>query len=320
MRLIFFITLLALPFFTNAQMQFSVKKIADGSDKYSYYAMQKLNADSVLLVGENGIKDLLLINKNEYEIVPLSVNNNLSYYHILNSELGLVLSADSGYLFVNNDTVKLGKAGSDKYSVYQSIWHGGKLIVNTFNKDIILKKKKLPFGKLWQVNKDSAKIIYKNNYGLVWHLFKYNNNLMALEFGMRNFKFGTKIKKWDGLRLQTVATIKGMMYKAYVHVDSTLILCGAKSPRATTGLLQVNNKSWPIPNTGMLWELCVVDNTIIASTNTGGIIFKKMFNSAAPQYYNWGNQKPIYSILKLSNSKLLLCGSGGVVYELQIIE
>ena len=283
----------------------------------SFYSVQKINENEYWVAGENGIlkkidslgnMSRLNLPVEKIDILKIIMTNNYVFLTTANSII-YRYDIDRG-VFIKKTFPEF--KNKCFYDIIES--EDGKLIVCGGARGIARGDKVIPKGFIATVDKDLTEIevVWKCYRKFVWSLLECENkNILGVTFNGLN----TRLIKSDNLmKWKNDRKIKGLVYNTAL-IDKRIWYCGAKSIHVNQyGTMGITTEKQKVSNnTGCLWSMERVHETIIAATQSGELIkidkesgeFEKI---KTPDFFT------LYDMEKMSDSRMLVVGHGKTVY------
>jgi hypothetical protein len=285
---------LAIPW-VSAQQKIRVQQHATNTLRQSLYDIRLINDSTCYAVGELGARALVHL-KGTITVTQWQDSNASTIVELLNTtnaEAPLVESEATTVQYCNfqhNDTI---------YSAH-------------FNKHILAPKRVIPRGKLCISSKTGNDT--RRFFGsCIWQFFEKENRIYFLKYNL----LGTKIicandKKTPFKRLPF------LLHKSYTTSQQN-VFCGAKNFKLKDGIIIQNTQWYKLPDKGMVWDVAIVGNTIIAAGSRGCIHYKKLVDDAFTTLQT-PSQFHFYDIAVVSDSRCVLVGQSGEVYSVDVLE
>jgi hypothetical protein len=285
---------------TKAQ-NVSFKEIKTGIAN-SLYDAEMIGVDTLLAVGKNG--QIIIFNNNNIYTETKGSNN---FYKVLNGFNITQLASDSGCFYFLNKNFHSDAYG--KNSIYTGLWFKNEMHFASVNKKIAAGRKALPNGSLTSVHLKNTKH-FKGS--VIWDLQDINDTLTALKYNI----FGTRILKYLNNKWTKQKHYKYLLHSVGNGNDGTYY-AGTNNFKRKNAIIITPTKKYIFKNEGVIWDIKIIENFVIASGSNGLIYYK---NSEEKDFTKL--QLPttmhLYDITIKNKKTFYVVGQNGVIFELEI--
>ncbi len=285
-----------------------------GPTNISYYHLVNISNNVVQAVGENtGLTTLSFIKNKPIRLVEQNIKAPSQIYRITTMDTNTAYLCDSGKIILSNKTTPIQLQGpSNELCIYNGVTYGRTYYCNTFNKQLMAKKRVLPNGRLFAIQNNIPVQISYSWRKLIWDMYVQQDSLKSMLYNGLSSTIqylDTTKKRWHSIQ-----KFKGLLYKHYSN-DSITAYCGATNYKLQHGQIIINNKKFVLQNSGMIWDVTVLNNYIIALADNGTIYYKTMDATTFTALKILDKNLPLYSVV-VNNGSLIIGTSGGYLLQL----
>ncbi len=280
----------------------------------SLYSIAKLNSDTCIAVGKNGIGFYIINQNNNWQIEQIKNLPPITMLDVVGTGNKTFLATDSGYFFSkkNAEQFTSHKINSNKkLSSYCVTATNKQIIVGGMHTKIANGKKALPKGFLTVVD-SNAKVFFTKKYwgSAIWDVF-YNkaNKAFALKYNL----FGTCLLTLQTNKWKKTKHYKALLHKALLLQDSTFAFCGSNQFTRKYGVIFIQNKKFKLPQTDVVWSITQLENTIIATGSNGAIFYKNEFENVFSTIY-LPEKIRTYDLVAIDKNIAIAVGQLGKIY------
>jgi hypothetical protein len=299
-----FFLLIIVNVFNCATAQNIIYKTIHTGITNSLYDAEIIGKDSLLAIGKNG-QILILANENIYTEIK-GIHN---LYKILIGNNIIQLASDSGFFYFLKGTTH--SSACSKNSIYTGLWFQDNMYYASVNKKIASGHKAIPNGTLTSVFLKNT-THYKGS--VIWDLQNIHDTLTALKYNI----FGTRIMQFVNNKWR-----KKNHYNALLHslcnIENNIYYAGTNSFKRKHAVIFTPHKKYIFKNEGVIWDVQILGNYVIASGCKGLFYYKKM-NETDFKKLQLPTQNNLYDITILNNNTMYIAGQNGVLFQLKIEE
>jgi hypothetical protein len=312
MKEIYLFLLIGFSFFTGKAQAISVLELVQNVSQQSLYSICKVGVDSMLAVGKEGVSFYIIKDNNNWKIVENKNEAHQTFFDVCVHKNKFVVAADNASICLQSNSTETKKTRSnEKLANYCVASINEQMIVGGMCTKIANGKKVIPCGFISILDSEANVVDTKKFVGsAIWDVF---SNQQQQAFALKYNLLGTSVLKQKVRKWKKVNHYSALLHKAILLPNNSFAFCGTNNFRSKFGVVQMNNKRYELPTTDVVWSLCQLQNTLIASGSYGILFYKK--NDDALFSNTVVNRKVrIYDIAKLDNSTAIAVGQLGKIY------
>jgi hypothetical protein len=280
----------------SAAQKLVITKLGSTSLYESLYDVVQLSDSICYAVGEFGSRAKISLNTNA--CIYSTDSNKKTIVELIN---GWGINAEP--FKVENDSTRI---------QYANYFYKGEQYSACFNAKIILPKAVIPKTKIYKHDKFSQKLLRKMYGSVVWQFYKQRGDLFAIKYNL----FGTKVFSVNN-KAQKSKRSKYLLHKSFA-TDSRLVLCGANNFALRHGIITDGNKTYKFKHQGMIWDVALLGDAIIAAGSRGKL-YVKYKTLEKFEIIETGEPFHFYDLCICSPNVALAVGQGGIVYRIDLV-